>query len=556
MTSGPEVGRATARTRARRLALALGGGLALYAAHPPLELGWLGLVAVAPLAALARDVGRGPRPLRTGFGWGLLAGLAFFGPLVEWIRFIGEWVAWPLLATSQALAVGAFVAGLAWWGERGEATDRRGRLVSGWWRPAMVTAWWVALELMRSHAPLGGFPWGVLGYTQADGGPVLQVARTLGVLGVSAWCAAIGACVEEAVHRARTALVGGIPAEGSGRAQMVFDAGGVPLGAVLVLLVTAVLVGGDPPEPTGQVVDVGAVQGFDGVVSPAPGSNRALSTADGMLETTARMVAEGGVPDVTVWPESAIDADPDRVPELAQTLRAGLALLDGGPLLAGMVADGPRPGTSYNQLTRFSGDDLEREATYVKRRPVPFGEYVPYRRYLDWFPPLRRTPVDRLAGDEAVAMAAGPARFGALICYDIAYRSMVRDAVAAGADVLLVVTNNSSYGVTAMSDQHIAFSRLRAVETGRHVLHAALTGVSAVIDPEGRVTQRTGHFQQAVVRAELPLVEDTTPAQALGGLVGWLAVALAAAGALTRLMGQRGVGGGPAVRMAWGRGAG
>jgi apolipoprotein N-acyltransferase len=533
------------RTRARRLALALGGGLALFAAHPPLDLGWLGLVAVAPLAALAREVGRGSRPLRTGFGWGFLAGLAFFGPLVEWIRFIGEWVAWPLLATSQALAVGAFVAGLAWWGEHGDAAGWRGRLTGAWWRPVMVAAWWVALELVRSHVPLGGFPWGVLGYTQAGGGPVLDVARTFGVLGVSAWCAAIGACVEEAVHRARTALAGGPPADGSAsegsgfRAKMMFDAAGVPLGAVLVLLVTAVLVGGDPPEPTGQVVDVGAVQGFDGVVSPAPGSTRALSTAEGMLETTARMVADGGVPDVTVWPESAIDADADRVPELAQALRAALVLLDGGPLLTGMVADGPRPGTSFNQLTRFSGDDLEAEATYVKRRPVPFGEYVPYRPYLEWFPPLRRTPVDRLPGDEAVAMAAGPARFGALICYDIAYPSMVRDAVTDGADVLVVVTNNSSYGVSAMSDQHIAFSRLRAVETGRHVVHAALTGVSALVDPEGRVTQRTDPFQQAVVRAELPLVEDTTPAQVLGELAGWLAAAIVVIGTLLRLAGQQ-----------------
>ncbi|MBA3622665.1 MAG: hypothetical protein H0W51_10175, partial [Euzebyales bacterium] len=170
------------RDRARRAGLAVAGGVLLYAAHPPADLGWLGLVAVVPLLALGRDLRGAARPVVGGLGWGLLSGLVFFAALLTWLEPFGV-VAWLLLASIQAAFLGLFVAAVAAWGPHRFAAA------------AAVVAW-VAMEAARTRWPLGGFPWGALGYSQHEAGLLLPVARSLGVLGVSAACAAVAACLE------------------------------------------------------------------------------------------------------------------------------------------------------------------------------------------------------------------------------------------------------------------------------------------------------------------------------------------------------------------------
>ena len=139
----------------RRLALALFAGFTLFAGHPPLDWGWVALIALAPLIALARDVAGDMRPLRAGAAWGFLAGIVLFGALLEWVRLV-DWLGAALLVATQAAFVAAYVAGLAWWGRR-----------RGW--PFVAALWWVGLEALRGAVPFGGFAWGILGYTQHDG---------------------------------------------------------------------------------------------------------------------------------------------------------------------------------------------------------------------------------------------------------------------------------------------------------------------------------------------------------------------------------------------------
>lgn len=527
-------------SRGLQVGLAVIGGLALWAGHPPVGWSWLGLVAVAPLAGVGRLVGRGARPVRTGFGAGLLAGLCFFLPLLEWIRHIGEWAALPLLAVSQAVFVGAFVAGVAWWGERAPAPTGGGlvgHLAAAWWRPAMIAGWWVALELVRSSVPLGGFPWGVLGYTQADGGPVLGVARVLGVLGVSLVCAAIGACAEELVHRI-VSIRRGSPKMGWDPEQA-FAAARTPLVTVLALVVASVLIGSDPPAPTGATVDVGIVQGVSDD-STGQSATRAAAIAARMVETTQEMVAEGGAPELTVWPETALDGDPDEVPALAEAAIEALDLIGGAPLLTGLDRwPDDEPDRFRRTMTLFAGDDLTPRGEYDKRRPVPFGEYVPYRAVLGVLAPLQRTPRDAIPGQRAVAIEAAGTRLGPLLCFDVAYPQIAREAVVEGAEILVVGTNNVSYGPSAMSDQHIAFSQLRAVETGRHVVHAALTGRSAFVDPDGVVSQRTGSFTQAIARTEVPVVAAATVWNRIGDAGTYALCALLALGVGARIVALR-----------------
>lgn len=494
----------------RRAALAVAGGLALYAAHPPLDVGWLGLLALVPLSALARELVDDPRPLRSALAWGTLAGCAFFGPLLTWILNLQEVVAWLLLVPFQGLYVGLFLAAVVAWGRRPL-------------RPLAIVVAWVAVETLRSIFPLGGFPWGVLGYSQHDGGLLLGLARYAGVLGVSAACAGVAVSIEEAWHRAALALRARDNAQV--RAPRLVLQQGAPLLGVTGIVVIAAIVGGAAwPRQTG-VLDIAAIQGFDVEGSTGRTLPRSLVVADKMRAVTAQAVAEGGPPDLTIWPENAVDGDVSTYPELAEIVSDAVDLLDGAPLLAGVIVDGPRPSTFENTLVVFD-ESARPTQRYVKRKLVPFGEYVPLRPLLGWFPPLKRVPSDGIPGAEATLLGAAGAEVGAVICFEVIFPSLVHDLVREGADVLVVATNNTSFGRGAASDQHLAFSQLRAVETGRWVVHAALSGSSAVIDPQGRKHQVTDLYSQAVVRADVPLLEGITPATRVGDGVGYAALAL------------------------------
>ena len=486
---------------ARRAACAVAAGLLLYAGHPPWDLTWAGYVALVPLLLLARDLGAGPRPVRSGLLWGLLAGLVFFLPLLTWIGRFGV-APWLLLAAVEALAVGAFTAIVARWG------DRAGRL------PLAVAAW-VGLEWLRSTVPLSGFPWGVLGYTQHDGGLVLPVARLLGVLGVSGVLAAVAASVEAGVmalwRRHWRALI--------------TPAVALAVGAVLVVVTPAA------PPSTGATVDMAAVQGND-VELPAfvdrGDEMRILDIATRMVAATERLGQMGPPPDVVVWPENALDSDPRTVPAVREQVVEATRHIGDATLLAGTLLDGETPRTFRNTIVRF-GPDGDIVDAYDKRILVPFGEYVPWRAMFGNLPPLQAVPNDGIPGEEPKVFDIDGVVVGPVTCYESLYPSLVRDQVREGAEVIVVSTNNASFGRSPASRQHLAFSQLRAVETGRWVMHAGISGISAVVDPDGGLSQQTELFVQALVRADLPLVAEPTPYIVIGDVVGPTAAALTAA---------------------------
>jgi apolipoprotein N-acyltransferase len=505
------------------LALSLLAGLLLVVGHPPVGLGAAGWVAVAPLVALGR--GLSGAPLRARVGWGLLAGVVAFGPLLTWLVPFGV-AAYGLLVLVQAAAVAVFVLVV-------------GALEGAPWRAPATVAAWVAVEWARSRFPLGGFPWGTLAATQVDVPLGLRVARTLGEGGVVAVLAATGVGFEAAVRGALAARRRG---EG---AEALFAGIRTPLLAVLGAMTAAVLLGGAAPPASGRTVEVGIAQAGDTRATSAAGvtrldTDRIVRVAELALEATRPFAADP--PDLVVWPENALDADvrSDRGDVVAGVLAQAVALVDPAPLLAGEYAAGPRPRTLRNRSTVYTAGDggpvpgVVEGASYVKRQPVPFGEYVPARDLLGWIPALRQIPDDTVPGDAAQVIDVAGARVGTVICFENAFAHLVQDQVRAGADVLVVSTNNSSFGDTQMSAQHLAISRLRAVETGRWVVHAGLSGLSAFIDPEGRVHDVTQLFTPASPRREVPLVDATTPATAVGEGVPVAAAALTAAALLAQ----------------------
>lgn len=495
-------GRAAWRV-ARRAALAVAGGLLLVVGHPPYGVGAAGAVALVPLLLLARDVGAGERPLRDGAGWGLLAGVVLFAPLLWWI---GRFGTLPLVAlvTVQSMAVAAFVGLLAAWGTRP-------------WRPVVAVVLWVGLEVLRSRVPLSGFPWGALGLTQHDGGLFLPVARLATVSGVSAALAAAAVAVEGVVVR--------LSAGGPGRWRQALR----PLAGLAAVLVATGLAGlVPPPAPTGETVDIAGVQGYTQALPSVLDREdvaRVESVVEGQVAATRRLAASpAGPPEVTVWPENSLDADYRRVPALAAAVEETLDLLGGGVLLTGALLEATDdPDQLVNAILDIrEGGRLA--GIHEKRVLVPFGEYVPLRPLFGWVEALEVITRDQVPGAEPTVFEVAGARIAPVACFESIFSGLVRDQVLGGAEVLVVSTNNSSFGRSAASAQHLAFSRLRAVESGRWVLHAGISGISGVVAPDGTLTQETELFTEAVVRADLPQVRGLTPATRFGDVIGTAAL--------------------------------
>ena len=273
------------------------------------------------------------------------------------------------------------------------------------------------------------------------------------------------------------------------------------------------------PTPTdGPTTRVALVQGNVprlGLSAFAQRSAVLRNHVDATLELAAAVRAGTTPrPDLVVWPENASDLDPYRDPE-AYALIDGAVRAVGVPVLVGALVDGPGDQVSNTGIVwdPVTGPG----ATYVKQHPVPFGEYMPFRDL------LRRVsdkvdlvPRDFARGERTGLLQVGPATVGDVICFEVAYDGLVRDAVRAGGQLLVVQTNNATFGRSPQTAQQLAMGRLRAVEHGRTVLVAATSGISAVIAPDGSLTARSGIFTRQVLEADVPVRAGQTLATRLG----------------------------------------
>jgi apolipoprotein N-acyltransferase len=228
-------------------------------------------------------------------------------------------------------------------------------------------------------------------------------------------------------------------------------------------------------------------------------------------------------PDVVIWPENSSDIDPYRNADAGRQIdRAAEAI--GAPILVGAVVVGPGRFISNTAIV-WDPDDGPGD-TYVKRHPVPFGEYVPARDLVRFFSKDVDRVTDQHAGDEVGVLDIGGARVGDLICFEVVYDGLVHDVVDDGAGMLVVQTNNATFGYTDESEQQLAMSRLRAVETGRTVAVAATSGISAVVAPDGTVARSSSLFTPAVFVEEIAQRDSVTVAQRLGAAPEWVLTAL------------------------------
>lgn len=459
-----------------RLVAAAVSGCALTAAFPPLDQRWVALIALVPLFFALRGASA-----RAGASLGLVAGAAFFSVLLYWISYFG-FAAFLALVVAQTAFLVVF----------GALAARACRTVAG--RIVGVPLLWAGLEVARARYPIGGFSWGVIGYTQHSGGSLLPLARVGGVVLLGLAIVLVNALIVEALT---SRLVG--------TAVCVLAIGAVVLLPGLLPLGIAGRAAG--------TLDVAAVQGnvprerFTGLGRRGRVGPEDFTIVDNHLRETQLLLSQPR-PDLIVWPENTFDRDPRTNPEM---LRPVVTLLGriGAPLLAGAILDAGDRFTNTNLLIDPDGTIGQR---YDKIHLVPFGEYVPWRFFRSLVPALdREVPTDGIPGKKPVVFRVGAARVGTLICFESTYPELARSLARDGAQVLIVTTNNASFGTSPAAREHLAMSQMRAVETGRAVVHAAISGISAVIQPDGTITQESRLFTPALLRARLPLATGETP---------------------------------------------
>jgi len=514
----------TAARAAAAPALAAASGLALLASHPPLR--WWALSFLAPallLAALwletgaAGEQGRRPRVFRLG----LVAGASAFGPLLSWLILPAGVIGWGLLVGIQAVWMGVLAVLL--------------RPALAWRSLPLVTAvLWTGVDAWRSIWPLNGFGWGAIAYAHVDGSWLLPSARLLGGRGITFLVVLIGAAAAVAIRM----TVGAVQRREAGDLERDLDRRTrVPLSFLVAGLLASVLLTVEPPAEEGTL-DVLAVQGnavrhweLEEREGDPP-----LRITTALRDETLAAIERDGPPDLTVWPESSLDRDPFAPRGAPLAALADEAAKASGRLLTGASLDGPDPPTQRLIAALLLDDGFDEVDRYVKRRLVPFGEFIPFRTLLEWYPPLAQIPRDAQPAAEPQAMeVVDGVQAAVVICFETIFADIVRSNVLAGetpAQLVLSLTNDASFGDSAEPAQHLAQTQLRAVETGRWFVHAALSGSSAFVAPDGSVEQPTALFTVDSIRTEVPLVSGLTPYLAVGDVVGWatrIAVLLAAA---------------------------
>lgn len=489
--------------RLPRFAVSVIAGLLMCASFPP--WGWW-FCAFVSLALLGWVLTRAQTTRAGGFGYGLVFGLAFYVPLLPWIGNLVGTVPWLALALLQALFPALF--GLL-------AVVVRG--LPGW--PVWFAAEWVLGEWLKSEVPFGGFPWGVVGFSQA-GGPLLPLAQIGGAPLVSVAVALVGfsltAIALEIVlwwwhsHPDRVA-----PQTDAARPEVVLP--GVCI--CVVLLGTALMWpavrqagAGSGQHPT---VTVAAVQGNVPRLGLDFNAQR-RAVLDNHVAETLRLAADvqaGRAPQpmVVIWPENSSDIDPlinaDAGGEIAAAARAIRA-----PILVGTVlrADGFTPDNPVATNTVLVWDDVAGPGERHDKKIIqPFGEYLPWRSFFRHISSYADRAGYFVPGEGNGVVQAAGIPIGITTCWEVIFDRAARESVLGGAQLLAVPANNATFNA-AMSAQQLAFARLRAVEHDRYVVVAGTTGISAVIAPDGRELARTEFFQPAYLDTAVRLKSGLT----------------------------------------------
>jgi apolipoprotein N-acyltransferase len=476
-----------------RAALAVVSGVALGLAFPKTDLNLLAWVAFIPLLYAAE--GRSPGTI---FGLGWLQGMARHAFSLYWIvitlhTFAGVHLALAVLPMLLLAALLAIYSGVALWA--GEYCGRRLQI------PLFVTLpiAWVAVEWVQSFFPIG-FPWNLVGYAAYRNLDLIQIAEFTGVYGISALILFFNTVIYTILFTSA-----------SRRRQM------ASLVSLTVLIVAATIFGALrirqlERAPAAGRLRVAMVQGD--IPQSIKWDPKFLDSSFNVYVDQSRIAARHGA-DLIVWPEAAAAfffQPTDQYPPdfaLDRSYRSALlaaAQSIGEPILFGapaLVPNGDELGTA-NRAYLVSGKGRV-VAWYDKIQLVPFGEYIP----LHW---LLKGIVNRIVkgfgdmvpGQIQTIFTVDGARLGVLICYESVFPDLTRRLAKRHAEVLVNITNDAWYGTSSAPYQLLAMAAMRSVETRLPMVRVANTGISAVIEPTGRITARTPLFKRGTEFEDVP----------------------------------------------------
>jgi apolipoprotein N-acyltransferase len=490
------------------LLLSLVSALFLNLAFFPFNIGWFGWFVLVPLLPLIRTEAR---PLKV-YGIAYLAGLAFFVPILQWMRVADPrmYATWICLALYCAVYFVVAI-GLLRWLERSTTL------------PLLLTlpVVWVGLEFARAHV-ITGFPWYFLAHTQHEQSRLIQVADLTGAYGISFLVAACNALFFEFLWQ--IAFLRRLT--GCSKAPRANVRGLLVQSSVWVLVLTACLLYGgfrlgqdsQRPGPRLAMLQSSVPQGVRNEDSSPEGENRKKVTEDLWGHYLGLCgLAASYQPDLIVWPETSV---PGGWSQLASNYPRGTTLpkawpdhlewsnrvaqaMSGWwhtPLLLGVnntVLREDNREIGYNSALLLDARG-QTQGRYDKIHRVPFGEYVPLREWIPWMDLLSPYDYDYgvAAGDGnprlPVASRTGrPFHFGVTICYEDTDPSLNwvygRGNTNTGYDFIVNISNDGWFEGTAEHEQHLAIARFRSIEVRRGMVRAANMGISAVIDGNGRV---------------------------------------------------------------------
>lgn len=502
--------------RLTRLSLSVLAGLLFCVSFPPVGWWW---AAIPALALLTWVLIRPDITLAGGFGYGLLFGLAFYLPLLPWISGLvgaGPWVALALLQALFPAVFGIFAVVVA--------------RLPGW--PLWLACLWSMQEWLKSSVPFGGFPWGVTAFSQSNG-PFLMLAHWAGapLVSFAVMLAATLLCAlaAEVIGRLRAPRT-----PRPARRHVVLPAACLSVVVLLTALAGpavrgAASDGGD--EPT---VTVAAVQGNVPRLGLDFNSQR-RAVLDNHVRQTLQLAEDvkagrAPQPQFVIWPENSSDIDPIANSDAARQIDLAARAI-GVPILVGAVLarpeatpDNPAASNTVIVWDPVTGPGQRHDKQIVQ----PFGEYLPWRSFFTRLSSYAERAGYFVPGSGSGVVQAAGVPVGVATCWEVIFDRALRQSVRNGAQVLAVPTNNATFD-QAMSEQQLAFAKLRAVELGRDVIVVGTTGISAAITLDGSETARTAFFTPAYLDVPVRLRTTLTPATRWTVAVQWLLVAAAVA---------------------------
>jgi apolipoprotein N-acyltransferase len=463
-------------------------GLLLFLSFPKYGDGIMAWAALIPLFFAMKDA-----TPRVGFKIGFLAGFIGHIGIFYWIVYVVVnygylpiyvgMAAMLLLAAYLSLYTACFAMGVVF---------LRGRGV-----PLFLSApfLWTVLEFLRSHL-MTGFPWGNLAYSQYLYKNMIQISDITGIYGITFIIVLINAVLYDllsARFRRRHLLVETF---------------------IACVVITATLVYGhirlekiDESLKRAPRLPVALIQG--NIDQNIKWDSLYQSQTIDIYSSLSRQSIPSGN-GLIVWPETAMPFYFQRPGPLREAV-VDIARTSGSAILFGSPSyEGEKGNIHYMNSAFLLGPNGTLSGRYDKVHLVPYGEYVPLRRFFPFIGKLVVGVGDFTSGKGFDPLAIAGRRLGVLICYEGIFPEAARDYKQKNAEILVNITNDAWFGRTSAPHQHLSMTVFRAIENRLYLVRAANTGISAVIDPKGEILSRTGLFERTILKGDVKIIDEKT----------------------------------------------